>query len=140
MGRVWQRHGCLIFALDSVVVTVDGWDHLIYTGSKLAYCRFFLPCFHGDTFIDNRGGKVNISLTPKLEQYVKSQVEAGLYRSASDVVCEALRLLEERDALRGEIEQGLSSLDVAQGRALDIESIKSGALKHQANKEAGKNK
>lgn len=30
------------FALDSVVVTVDGWDHLIHTGSKDAYCRFFL--------------------------------------------------------------------------------------------------
>ena len=29
------------FALDSVVVTVDGWDHLFITGSKLAYCRFF---------------------------------------------------------------------------------------------------
>ncbi|MBY6210313.1 hypothetical protein KUV95_01985 [Microbulbifer agarilyticus] len=30
------------FALDSVVVTVDGWDHLFTTGSKRAYCRFFL--------------------------------------------------------------------------------------------------
>lgn len=30
------------FALDSVVVTVDGWDHLFNTGSKFAYCRFFL--------------------------------------------------------------------------------------------------
>ncbi len=43
---------------------------------------------------------MNVSLTPELEQFVHSQVKTGRYLSASEVVCEALRLLEERDRLR----------------------------------------
>lgn len=40
---------------------------------------------------------MNISLTPQLEALVRRKVESGLYNSASEVVREALRLLEERD-------------------------------------------
>lgn len=40
---------------------------------------------------------MNISLTPELEQFVRNKVESGRYLSASEVVREALRLLEERD-------------------------------------------
>ncbi|MBZ0159057.1 MAG: type II toxin-antitoxin system ParD family antitoxin, partial [bacterium] len=40
---------------------------------------------------------MNISLTPQLEKLVKNKVESGLYGSASEVIREALRLLEERD-------------------------------------------
>ena len=43
---------------------------------------------------------MNVSLTPELEQYVHSKVKSGRYLSASEVVREALRLLEERDRLR----------------------------------------
>ncbi len=43
---------------------------------------------------------MNVSLTPELEQYVHSKVKSGRYLSASEVVREALRLLEERDQLR----------------------------------------
>lgn len=42
---------------------------------------------------------MNVSLTPELEQLVHAKVETGRYLSASDVVREALRLLEERDQL-----------------------------------------
>lgn len=60
---------------------------------------------------------MNISLTPQLEELVKSKVESGLYGSASEVMRDALRLLEERDRLRGlrleelraEIKKGLDS-------------------------------
>ncbi|HLO87171.1 MAG TPA: type II toxin-antitoxin system ParD family antitoxin [Nostocaceae cyanobacterium] len=40
---------------------------------------------------------MNVSLTPELEQFVYDKVKSGRYLSASEVICEALRLLEERD-------------------------------------------
>jgi len=75
---------------------------------------------------------MNVSLTPQLEFFVKQKVNQGLYNSASEVVREALRLLEERDALqavklealRNDIDRGVASLDNGEGRALDIEAIK----------------
>ncbi len=39
----------------------------------------------------------NVSLTPELEALVDSKVASGRYRSASEVVRAALRLLEERE-------------------------------------------
>ncbi len=42
---------------------------------------------------------MNVSLTPELEQFVYDKVKSGRYLSASEVVREALRLLEERDHL-----------------------------------------
>lgn len=60
---------------------------------------------------------MNISLTPKLEELVKQKVETGLYNSASEVIREALRLLDERDRdraaklehLKQAIQKGLDS-------------------------------
>ncbi len=40
---------------------------------------------------------MNVSLTPELEQFVHEKVKSGRYLSASEVVREALRLLEERE-------------------------------------------
>ena len=40
---------------------------------------------------------MTVDLTPELEQLVRSKVESGRYDSASDVVRQALRLLEHRD-------------------------------------------
>jgi len=38
---------------------------------------------------------MNVNLTPQLEALVRQKVESGLYGSASEVVREALRLLDE---------------------------------------------
>ena len=46
------------------------------------------------------GRPMNVSLTPELEQLVQEKVRSGRYLSASEVVREALRLLEERDQIR----------------------------------------
>jgi antitoxin ParD1/3/4 len=62
---------------------------------------------------------VNVSLTPELEEFVSAKVGTGRYNSASEVVREALRLLEELDSARaarlaefnGEIGRRLASLD-----------------------------
>jgi len=62
---------------------------------------------------------VNVSLTPELENFVSAKVGSGRYNSASEVVREALRLLEEHDSARaaqlaefnGELARRLNSLD-----------------------------
>lgn len=43
---------------------------------------------------------MNVNLTPQLEEMVRAKVSSGLYTSASEVVREALRLMEEQDRLR----------------------------------------
>lgn len=43
---------------------------------------------------------MNVSLTPELENFVNAKVGSGRYNSASEVVREALRLLEEHDSAR----------------------------------------
>lgn len=76
---------------------------------------------------------MNVSLTPQLESYIKQKVATGMYNSVSEVVREALRLLEERDslqalkleALKADIQQGLDSLERGEGKPLNIERIKS---------------
>lgn len=51
-----------------------------------------------------------VSLTPQLEAMIRQRVESGRYSDASEVVQEALRLLEEQeklDHLRSLLEIGL---------------------------------
>jgi len=43
---------------------------------------------------------MNVSLTPELDSFVAAKVESGRYNSASEVVREALRLLEDHDRAR----------------------------------------
>ncbi len=43
---------------------------------------------------------MNVSLTPELDKFVAGKVESGRYTSASEVVREALRLLDEHDRAR----------------------------------------
>jgi len=43
---------------------------------------------------------MNISLTPKLEGFVKAKVKSGDYNNASEVIREALRVMQEREADR----------------------------------------
>jgi putative addiction module CopG family antidote len=60
---------------------------------------------------------MNVNLSPQLEELVRAKVNSGLYTSASEVVREALRLLEEQDRfkqakldeLRRDIQAGLQS-------------------------------
>lgn len=60
---------------------------------------------------------MNVNLTPQLEELVRRKVDSGLYNSASEVVREALRLMEEQDRvkaarleqLRREVRDGLDS-------------------------------
>lgn len=58
---------------------------------------------------------MNVSLTPELEKFVSSKVQSGRYNSASEVVREALRLLEEHDEARA---AQLAEFNGALGRRL----------------------
>ena len=43
---------------------------------------------------------MNVSLTPQLEAMIRQQVDSGRYNNASEVVREALRLLEEHERVQ----------------------------------------
>ncbi len=66
---------------------------------------------------------MNVSLTPELEKLVQKKVSSGRYNSASEVVREALRLLEQQDKLRdaqlkqfrSRLDRGLASLKEGEG-------------------------
>jgi antitoxin ParD1/3/4 len=89
--------------------------------------------------------KMNVSLTPELEQLVNEKVKSGFYQTASEVVREALRLLKERDQererLRADVQAGFDQLahgqskvyDKASGRRL-IERIKAEGRAARAKK------
>ena len=71
---------------------------------------------------------MNFSLTPSLEQFVRDRADSGDYNNASEVVRDAIRLLqrtEERRALklerlRAAIRQGDEAL--ARGEYTDVNS------------------
>jgi antitoxin ParD1/3/4 len=72
---------------------------------------------------------LNVNLTPQLEEMVRQKVASGLYTSASEVVREALRLMEQQDRLRAvklehlrqDIHEGLNS---GTSTPWDVEEIK----------------
>jgi putative addiction module CopG family antidote len=43
---------------------------------------------------------MNVSLTPELEAMIRQQVDSGRYNNASEVVREALRLLDEHQRVQ----------------------------------------
>jgi len=75
---------------------------------------------------------MNVSLTPELERLVAERVASGRYTSASEVIREGLRLLEQQDqlrevrlkSLRQAIAEGLQS---GPAQPLDIQQIKAEA-------------
>ncbi|ACI56140.1 type II toxin-antitoxin system ParD family antitoxin [Rhizobium acidisoli] len=72
---------------------------------------------------------LTVSLPDELASYIKRKLDSGGYSSSSDVVSEALRLLEERDStkareterLRNAWQEGMKSGDFA---PLDIDAAK----------------
>jgi len=65
---------------------------------------------------------MRVVLTPKLDEFVRSKVEAGLYSDTSEVVREALRLMQELEETKRQhlidiIRQG--EKDIAEGRYVD---------------------
>jgi len=86
---------------------------------------------------------MNINLTPQLEELVRQKVSSGLYNSASEVVREALRLMEAQDQLRAvklerlrqDIREGLES---GPGTAWDVEEMKREGRKRLAARQTAR--
>src|SRR5205807_5038419 len=58
---------------------------------------------------------MNINLTPQLEELVRKKVSSGRYNSASEVIREALRLMEAQDQLQA-VRLGQLRQDIRQDR------------------------
>ena len=71
---------------------------------------------------------MNVHLTDELEQLVQAKVKSGRYNSASEVVREALRLMEQKDELRAiqlqelrkHMDQGLAQAERGEGVDGDV--------------------
>lgn len=72
---------------------------------------------------------MHVSLTPELQEIVKSKVESGLYNNASEVIREALRFMElnqdlvfqmKLDRLRSHL--AASEAEIAQGQGVALAS------------------
>lgn len=72
---------------------------------------------------------LNVWLTPELDQFVQSRVASGRYQTASEVIREGLRLLEEREQtrdaaleeLRVQLRRGVEQAD--RGELLDGDAV-----------------
>ncbi len=70
---------------------------------------------------------VNISLTPELDRWVHNKVSRGQYSTASELIREGLRLMQQREEirqamradLRRELQVGLQQLDAGESRIFD---------------------
>ncbi len=91
---------------------------------------------------------MNVSLTPELENLVIEKVKSGLYNSASEVIRESLRLLQEqdelkrirRDELRREIMLGVEQIRNGKGITIPASELEEFAEKliREAKDEYGK--
>jgi len=57
---------------------------------------------------------MSIDLSPELEQIIRRRLKSGGYSTESDVVREALVLLERRDEIRDQVNLGIEQLDNGQ--------------------------
>jgi antitoxin ParD1/3/4 len=72
---------------------------------------------------------MNVNLTPELETLVRRKVASGMYTSASEVVREALRLMDDQDQMRAvrldQLRQDVrKGLDSGPSEAWDAEAMK----------------
>ena len=75
---------------------------------------------------------MNVSLTPHLDAFVRGKVETGRYTSSSEVVREALRLLEQFEgvqqtrvaALRADVQHAVGQVERGETALFDADEIK----------------
>src|SRR5438105_1968467 len=81
-------------------------------------------------FLPSGDRAMNVSLTPELESFVNQKVASGLYPTASDVIRDGLRLLQEHeeqqwklDELRQEVAIGVAEADRGETAPLSAAEI-----------------
>jgi antitoxin ParD1/3/4 len=85
---------------------------------------------------------ISISLTPELLGLIKAKVDSGRYTSTSEVVREALRLLERSDQLESDRAEELrrawqAGIDSGDGSALDFAELREAARQELVNRRKG---
>lgn len=83
---------------------------------------------------------MNVSLSRQLRGFIERKVRTGKYQTASEVVREGLRLIEDRDTqralqlrrLRDEIQVGLDQIEKGQVAPLNMKKIKAEGRKRLA--------
>ena len=70
-------------------------------------------------------GRMNVTLTPALEEFVRRKVESGDFRSPDEVVFEGLRLLQQQDEqwnaeARAKIDEGWNQARAGQLRSPEV--------------------
>jgi antitoxin ParD1/3/4 len=88
---------------------------------------------------------MNVNLSPQLEAMVKAKVASGRYTSASEVVREALRLMEQQEQLRllqfeqlrRDIQDGLASGEPVAWNPEAIKAAGSQRLRAQVDSKPG---
>lgn len=89
---------------------------------------------------------MNVSLTPQLEELVRKKVDSGRYTSASEVVREALRLLDAYESvresslakLRTDVEAGWKAVDEGRVSDFDPEDVKRRGRERLGRAKSGK--
>lgn len=84
---------------------------------------------------------MSVTLSPQLEQVVRRSLESGRYRDETDVLGEALRLLEERDRadrLRASIAEADAEIDRGEGIAWTRELMDRLTREAEENSASGK--
>jgi len=68
---------------------------------------------------------MHIQIKPEHEQFIQAQIAAGRFTSASDVINEAFKLLEEREKRLEELRQKIAvgTEQIEQGRVTDGEIV-----------------
>jgi len=81
---------------------------------------------------------MHISLTPELENRIKSKIATGLYNNASEVIREALRFMDTHEDwiheikvahLREQLKVGIDQLDRNEGIPIESEKALESLLK-----------
>jgi antitoxin ParD1/3/4 len=85
---------------------------------------------------------ISISLTPELIGFIKARVDSGRYTSTSEVVREALRLLERADQLEADRVAGLrrawqEGIDSGDAGPLDFAELRAAARRELAPSRKG---
>ncbi len=85
--------------------------------------------------------KTSVTISDHFDGFISSQVEAGRYETASEVVRAGLRMLEDYeigyqrqlDALRAHLDEGIDQLDRGEG---DRMTVKEAVAEHKKGKHA----
>jgi antitoxin ParD1/3/4 len=81
---------------------------------------------------------MSVTLTPRIEDMVRNQIETGRYHTTDEVLEEALRLLEARDRrvqqLRDSVLEGFAAIERGEGIELTPELMDE--LGHRAEERA----